>query len=409
MLTSQRPMPSRISPRSGNRFQRFFLWWAILGSPWMTVVAQTPENANNRALSPNITPNITPIPSVSFDDRTMRRIELGKTLFFDPRLSGDATIHCGTCHVPEKAFTDGMELSQGYPGTLYFRNTPTLLNTSLQRRYYWDGRLSGDDLASVIRDHLSEAHFMQADGRLIIERLNQVPEYETAFRRAFDGEPTYGRILKSLAALVRSLRSGPTPVDRFLDGDDDALDAHAKRGWTLFRGKAQCIRCHHGPLLSDQKLHVLGVPENPRIFSDPERHITFRRFLRTIGVAECRQLRQDIGLECVTKDPGDRGRFRTPSLREVAQTAPYMHNGKFATLRQVVEFYNQGSGADDVKQNANAPHATLDPLGMNDSQMSDLVHFLQALSSETPRLEPVPVPGYQIRQPDSPAQGADLP
>ncbi|MFV2069863.1 MAG: cytochrome-c peroxidase, partial [Pirellulales bacterium] len=124
---------------------------------------------------------------------------LGKRLFFDPRLSGDATISCATCHQPEQAWTDGQALSQGYPGTLYFRNVPTLLGASHNRYFYWDGRLSGDDLPTLVRDHISEAHFMQADGRLVIERMRQIPVYQNEFREVFDGEPTYGRILNAVA------------------------------------------------------------------------------------------------------------------------------------------------------------------------------------------------------------------
>ncbi len=131
-----------------------------------------------------------------------QQVDLGRHLFFDPRLSGDATISCATCHDPEKAWCDGQPLSAGYPGTLYFRNTPSLLNVGQARYVYWDGRLPASDLPTVVRDHISEAHFFQSDGRLLIERLRQVPEYEVWFNEACGGEPTYGRIFKFISGVL---------------------------------------------------------------------------------------------------------------------------------------------------------------------------------------------------------------
>ncbi|MCH7870722.1 MAG: cytochrome-c peroxidase, partial [Planctomycetes bacterium] len=130
------------------------------------------------------------------------QVELGRLLFFDTRLSGDDTVSCATCHNPQKGWADGLPMSVGYPGSLYFRNTPTILNASSSQYLYWDGRLGGHDLATLVRDHISEAHFMQADGRLVLERMRQVPEYERRFTDAFGGEPTYGRILNAVAAFV---------------------------------------------------------------------------------------------------------------------------------------------------------------------------------------------------------------
>ncbi len=314
--------------------------------------------------------------------------DLGKLLFFDPRLSGDATISCATCHDPGKAFTDGMPLSTGYPGSRYFRNTPTLLGAAGQDFFYWDARLSGDDLPSLVRDHIAEAHFMQADGRLVIERLRQVPEYEKMFREVAGGEPSYGKILNAIAAFVASLGSREAPLDRYLRGDQTAMPEAAVRGLELFRSKADCTGCHYGERLSDGKLHNTGVPENPQIFSDPLRHITFRRFMRTIGVGQCATLRKDIGHRCVTKDAQDDGKFRTPSLREVSRTAPYMHNGAFSTLSEVVAFYNDGGGSDSDD---------LQPLELSSEEQADLVEFLKQLTGEPLVLKPPELPAYQLR------------
>ncbi len=331
------------------------------------------------------------IRSANFDATTNQLAELGKSLFFDGRLSGDATTSCATCHDPHHAFTDGLELSRGYPGTLYFRNAPTLINAADQSSFYWDGRLSGDDLPSLIRDHISEAHFMQADGRLVIERLRQVPAYVTAFQQAFDGDVTYGRILQSIAVFVRTLASQNVPYDRFLAGDKTAMSEAGLRGWELFHGKADCFLCHSGRRLSDGDLHATGVPTNSKIFSDPERHITFRRFMRTMGVGDCATLRTDIGYACVTKSDADRGKFRTPSLREVSRTAPYMHNGVYATLAEVVEHYNRGGGESAEKDER------LKPLRLTEQEQADLVAFLEHLSGDQTTIEPMEPVAYALR------------
>ena len=342
---------------------------------WLTTVVVP----HVRAESPRLVP-LAPATEPSNEKAT----QLGKMLFFDKRLSGDATISCATCHDPSHAFTDGKALSNGYPGTLYFRNTPTLINAAKQSVYYWDGRMSGDDLPSLIRDHISEAHFMQADGRLVIERLRQVPEYESDFKSVFGGEPSYGKILDAIAAFVRSLESKGVPYDDYLNGDESALSQSATRGLILFTEKANCIACHHGEMLTDGAFHHHGAPPNSDLFTQPERQITYRRFLRTIGVVQCQTTLFDVGRGCVTKNDDDEGTFRTPSLREVSRTAPYMHNGVFATLDDVIEFYNEGAGG------------VLQPLSLSAAETTDLVAFLKSLSGESLGIEPAPSPDYQI-------------
>ncbi|MFH2205112.1 MAG: cytochrome c peroxidase [Elusimicrobiota bacterium] len=301
---------------------------------------------------------------------------LGKVLFFDQRLSGDASRNCADCHRPEQAFTDGLALSPGYPETLYFRNTPTLFNSGGQKYLYWDGRFPGDDLPSLIRDHISEAHFMGADGRLVVEKLRQAPDYVEAFQRVYGAEPSYARMLEALSAFVRSLRSGEAPYDRFLRGEKKALSRAARRGYRLFTGEAGCVRCHDGPLLTDGGLHNRGVPENPEVQKNILRLISFRRFFKVFGIEGYANLQQDIGYYAVTKDEADRGKFRTPSLREVARTAPYMHNGMFNTLEEAVGFENPR---------------------LSRRQKRDLAEFLKSLSSETPVVEFVSSPGDALR------------
>ncbi|MFH2203292.1 MAG: cytochrome c peroxidase [Elusimicrobiota bacterium] len=314
---------------------------------------------------------LAPLPPVPELDSA--EVALGRTLFFDFRLSGDATTACSMCHNPDYAYTDGLELSEGYPSTLYFRNTPTTFNTSFKQHLYWDGRFPASDLNSVIRDHLSEAHFMQADGRLLVERLRQIPDYVRDFQNVYGGEPDYGKLLKALTAFVNSQVSKDVPLDRYLKGDKGALSAPAKRGLELFSGKGGCIRCHSGPLLSDGKFHDRKVPDNPEIIRSPRRQIVFRRFFRTLGIVGYQNLKRDLGLYAVTKKPEDTGKFKTPSLREAARTAPYMHNGSLKTLGEAVAFEGPELSA---------------------GEREDVVEFIKALSGSAEPDERPRVPSY---------------
>ena len=332
---------------------------------------------------------LAPLPSLRAP--APEQVALGKLLFFDPRLSGDASISCATCHDPKKAWGDGQPLSTGYPGTEYFRNSQTILNAAHYRRSYWDGRMDGRDLPTLVRDHLTEAHFMQVDGRLIIERLRQVPEYEEFFRKAMGGEPSFGRTLNAITAFVQTVTSRNVPLDRHLRGEAGALAPAAQEGMQLFSGKAGCVQCHDGALLSDQRFHALGVPENPAVYRDPLRHVSYRRFLKTLGVPNYDNLREDVGLYAVTKVASHRGRFRTPSLREVALTGPYMHNGVLPTLEAVIEFYNRGGGTHANKS------PLLRPLGLDDGEKRTLVEFLRSLTGDPIAVEPPALPEYKLR------------
>ena len=340
--------------------------------------------------SPGWAQGLQPLPPL--ERPKAEQVELGKHLFFDPRLSGDGGVSCDSCHDPATGWGDGKALSTGYPGSEHFRNAQTLLNAAYYKRSYWDGRLAGSDLPTVIRDHLTEAHFMQVDGRLLAERLKQVPEYAAMFHKAFGGEPTFGRTLNALAAFLKTITSRNAPIDRSLKGDTSALTPEAREGLALFQGKAGCIQCHNGALLSDQKFHALGVPENPDIFANPLRHITFRRFFRTLGAPNAGNYRDDPGLYGVTKDQLDRGKFRTPSLREVSRTAPYMHNGSLATLEDVVAFYDRGGGQHQNKS------PLLRPLGLTAAEKRALVEFLKSLAGDPVAIERPELPDYKPRK-----------
>jgi cytochrome c peroxidase len=252
--------------------------------------------------------------------------------------------------------------------------------------------MAGSDLATLVRDHLTEAHFMQVDGRLLAERLKQVPEYEQMFKKAFGGEPTFGRTLTAVAAFLKTITSRNASIDRYLRGDAAALSAEAREGLALFQGKAGCIQCHNGPLLSDQKFHALGVPDNPEVFADPFRHTTFRRFFRTLGAPNAENYREDPGLYGVTKEKADWGKFRTPGLREVSRTAPYMHNGSLGTLEDVVAFYDRGGGQHRNKS------PLVKPLGLTAGEKRALVEFLKSLAGDPVVMERPELPDYAPRK-----------
>ncbi len=336
------------------------------------------EGSGQQRPLPTLGP-LLPLKSAKLD-----QVELGKMLFFDPRLSGDGAISCASCHEPKNGWGDGQALSEGYPGSRYFRNAKTILNAVYGKTFFWDGRLSGSDIPTVVRDSLTESHFMNMDGRLMQERLKQVPHYVELFQKAFGGEPSFGKTLSAIAAFIQTIVSKNVPFDQ------GKLTAGAKRGLTLFQGKAGCIQCHNGPYFSDGKAHNLGVPENPEIISDPQRHITLRSFYKSMGVPGYEVLKKDVGYFTVSKNRKDVGKFLTPTLREVSRTGPYMHNGTFHKLEDVIEFYNRGGGDDGQKS------PLLKPLKLSLEEKKALIAFLQSLSGEEVVVQQPALPEYQL-------------
>nr|WP_305793056.1 cytochrome c peroxidase [Sedimenticola hydrogenitrophicus] len=335
---------------------------------------------------------LAPLPETPAIDTA--RAELGRQLFFDTRLSGDATVSCATCHVPDQGFGDGQPLAPGYPGSLYFRNSPTLINATLQARFMWDGRLDGSDPATLVRDMITEAHTMNVDSRMMQERLKQVPEYLAQWQEIFGDASPYGpRVYAVVGEFLKTIRSRNVPFDRYVAGETGVLSESARRGLELFQGKANCIQCHNGALLSDAGLHVTGVPEHPEILKSPLRSITMLRHFSTFGVPNYMAYRRDIGYYVVTKEKADLGKFRTAPLRDLKYTAPYMHNGVFETLAEVIDFYNAGGG--DVPNK----DSLLKPLGLTAAEKNDLLAFLQALSGDSVTVtRPERLPEYQVRE-----------
>lgn len=321
------------------------------------------------------------------------RADLGKMLFFDTRMSGDTALSCASCHSPDQGWGDGLAMSDGYGDLLYFRNAPGLFNVANRNYFMRDGRLDGDDLGTVVRDSLTESHTMHMDSRLAQERLKQVPEYMAMFEEAYGAEPYGGRMYGAIGEFLKTIRTENAPFDAYLRGNDDAISEDAKRGLALFEGKAGCIACHSGSMLSDGGLHATGVPDHPDLLGTgsesaedtANRQITLLRFYATLGTPNYMNLRSDVGNYVVSKDEIDIGKFTTPSLWDVGQTAPYMHSGVLASLADVVAFYAAGNDR-------------MPPLELSETEQADLVAFLDSLTGDAPTVTEPELPDYALRE-----------
>jgi len=314
--------------------------------------------------------------------------ELGRHLFFETRLSGDGSRSCASCHVPEKGFADGQALSRGYNGTEHFRNAPGLLSVRLKSRLMWDGRHAGGDLVGVVREMVLDAQTMNGEARIIAERIRQIPPLFSLWRRAFAGQGEKAELrgeqaFQAIAEYLKTLDFAEAPVDRALRGEA-ALPPLATEGLRLFTGKAGCVQCHAGPLLTDGKLHRLGVPDHPALAREPLRTISLLRHNAERGLPQPMAERGDVGAYAVSKNPAERGSFITPPLRGLAHTGPYMHNGRLASLEEVVDFHDRGGG----------PGSELRPLDLGARERQALVAFLQALSAPLPQVAEPPAYDY---------------
>lgn len=328
--------------------------------PWMAVVLATAMGTGGAYA-------VEPIQPIEVDPA---RAELGKRMFYDTRLSGDATLACATCHLPENAFTDGLPLAAAYTGAGHFRNTPTLANTGHRDAWLHDGRL-GTNLNDVTREMITETYLMNMDMRIMQERMKQDPVYVAMFEAAGMGEPSNGGARNAIQAFMQTI------VSRGASIDTGGLSAAAQRGQGLFEGKAGCVACHSGDRFTDDKPYNTGVPTNPDIWADPERHSAFVTYGKFMGVENYMNLREDLGAYVRTHKEATKRTFLTPTLRELTYTAPYMHNGMFETLEAVVNFYDAGGGDDPNKD------PRLQPLGLVPSEKADLIAFLESLSGES--------------------------
>lgn len=360
----------------------------------LTTLVALPATAQDR---PEGLAALGPPPIPADNPMTPEKIALGEKLFFDPLLSGNNGMPCSACHLPEAGWAIQDKISFGYPGTTHWRNSQTIVNSAYYGKLFWAG--SSGSLEHQARSAARGGVAGNGEDDMMEARLAFVPEYREAFREVFgDKYPLVRHAYMAMAAYQRTIVQTDTPFDNYMNGDDAALNEAQKRGLDLFAGKAGCISCHNGPLLTDEKYYNLGVPAYDGWQDDPLAQITFRFELYAKGSTEemYRNTKDDPGLYFRTKEKSDKGKFRTPSLRYTKYTYPYMHNGMIESLRDVVEFYNLGGATNEFAGNKTP---MIQPLGLSDAEMDDLVAFLESLSGEellpeepdVPEMEPLPV------------------
>lgn len=256
------------------------------------------------------------LPIVADNPLTREKIELGKQLYFDPRLSSDNTISCASCHDPKQGWSNGEATAVGVSQQRGGRSAPSIINAAYHRFQFWDGRAGS--LEEQALGPIANPIEMNLPIDQAVSKIAAIEGYRAQFEAVF-GEPVNATNLgKAIAAFERTILSGDAPYDRYAAGDDQAMSAEAQLGRKLFFGKANCSGCHSGPNFTDNGFHNLGV-----------------------------NFDQDVGRSAHSGLSGDRGAFKTPSLREIARTAPYMHDGSLATLEEVVEYYSRGGTPND--------------------------------------------------------------
>jgi len=348
-------------------------------------------------LRPETLAALGPPPIPADNPMTPEKIALGEKLFFDPILSGNYGMACAACHAPSAGWAVQDKISFGYPGTTHWRNSQTIVNSAYYGKLFWAG--ASKSLEGQARSAARGGVAGNGEDDMMEARLAFVPEYRRAFKEVFgDDYPLVRHAYMAIAAYQRTIVQTDTPFDRYMRGDDDALTARQKEGLALFAGKANCIACHNGPLLSNEAYYNTGVPPYDGWETDPIAQITFRFELFAKGSTEemYRSTKDDPGLYFRTKQKSDKGKFRVPSLRYTKYTYPYMHNGMLETLRDVVVFYNEGGGENEFAANKSD---LIQPLDLTDGEIDALVAFLDSLSGEEilldepeiPLMEPLPV------------------
>ncbi len=298
---------------------------------------------------PDIGPLSTAIPVPLGNLNYASKISLGMQLYFDGRLSKNNAISCAFCHNPVTGFADPKQTSVGVTGERGGRQAPTVYNTAFNPFQFWDGRAGSLEEQAIGPIHnpieMAETH------ENVVKKLSRIQGYRDQFQAVFGTGVSIQGIGEAIAAYERTVISTNSAFDKFVLGDKEALSDEAKRGMDLFKGKARCILCHNGPNFTDNQFHNLGVPQ--------------------VG-----PMKEDLGRFYVTRRDRDRGAFKTPTLRSITETAPYMHDGAFKTLEEVVAFYNVGGGRNEHLS------PLMKPIGLNPQESTDLVAFLKALTGE---------------------------
>jgi cytochrome c peroxidase len=313
---------------------------------------------------------------------TDAKAKLGDMIFDEKRVSADNSVACNTCHSPRNGFTTHTEASRGVGDKIGRRNAPSILNAMFYKSMFWDGRAATLEEQATV-PILNPVEMGQKDPKDVVARLAAIPEFVEAFQKVFGRPPNWEDMGKALAAFERTRLSTEAPFDRFLRGDQKALNASQQRGWALFTGKARCGTCHTYdpalPLFGDNLFHNTGVAARKQDFNRLASRVTESATAGNSAEIDKLALEtdySDLGRFLVTRKREDIGAFKTPFLRDVILTAPYMHDGSLETLWDVVEFFNKGG----------EPNPFLDtvmkPLGLTDSEVDDLVRFMSALTSD---------------------------
>lgn len=321
-------------------------WWVGLIA-WVSLGdSRAPKDTLPKELA-NTPPYGLPerVPEPADNPFTPERLELGRALFFDPILSLDRTISCATCHHPDHGFAEPAARSTGVGGRSTERNAPTLFNRAFGARHMWDGRF--ETLEEQVLMPIENELEMALEIKTALERLASEPVWVAKFERAY-GAISRDNLARALATFVRRLWFADSPIDRFRRGEVGGLTKEERAGMWIFESNGRCWKCHNGPNFSDEALHNTGV-----------------------GARDGRAM---PGRAAVTGLDEDLGKFKTPTLRALRFTAPYMHDGSLATLAEVVDFYVRGGGANEHLDER------VQPLELSESDARALVAFLEALS-----------------------------
>ena len=283
---------------------------------------------------------------------TKEKIILGEQLFFDPNLSKNKNISCASCHIPEFAFSDTTQFSTGTNGELGFRNSPSIVNVAYKKLFHKDGGVRTLELQAI--SPIIDTNEMSGDFFEILAYLSGNEKYISLFQDAFDTLPTIYGLTRSIASYERSLIYGNSAYDLYMDGDKEALSKAQVSGMNLFNSKKlNCTACHTGVLFTDYSYQNIGL--EPQF--------------------------EDSGRARITYKPLDAGKFEVPSLRNVAITAPYMHNGSIKTLADVIEYFENGGGSHPNKS------LEIKPFSLSSTEKDDLIAFLESLTDERFRKE----------------------
>jgi len=312
---------------------------------------------------------------------TPERIALGRKLYFDARLSADGTVACATCHDVSRGFTDQRPVSEGIAGKLGRRNAPTTLNAMLLTSQFWDGR-AADLEAQAKLPIVNPVEMGMPDGDAVVKVVVADPEYVAMFQQAYGRAPSYDDIGRAIATFERTLVFLDAPFDRFMAGDVNALSGEAQRGMALYNGKARCVTCHPlnaaNPIGSDNRFHNIGVSARHQDFGS-----LAKQALTALAADSSEEQLDRLALETdmselgrfmVTKRRDDIGSFKTPQVRNLTISAPYMHDGSMQTLWDVMDHYNRGGEANLFLDGG------IEPLALTDTEIDEVVTFMVALT-----------------------------